>query len=107
MNNTKYKQIQKQIQIEATWEEYEAYEEMENRSYLKDFDRAELEWEYNISILRYERRESELISWISDSYLEAVANYIIFLENKAAGDIESLPSSIFPELYKLTTETTD
>ena len=81
----------KQYEIDVTWRQHDtinAYHDTETRSYLKDFDEAELEWEARLAVLRYERRNKQLLDWLCNTTPKQVVSYIMFLQDKAAGETD-------------------
>lgn len=85
----KQRKLQKQDEINAAWEEHDAINtSCETRSYLEDFDQAELEWETRLEALRRERRRKETLNLVNYASPVNIACYIMFLQDKIAGAID-------------------
>lgn len=86
----KQRKLQKQYEINAAWEEYDAINaSCETRSYLEDFDQAELEWETRLEALRRERRRKETLNLVNYASPVNLACYILFLQDKIEGVIDA------------------
>lgn len=85
----KQRKLQKQDEINTAWEEHDAINaSCETRSYLEDFDQAELEWETRLEALRRERRRKETLNLVNYASPVNLACYIMFLQDKIAGAID-------------------